>query len=269
MPRTLYLDTFATVRVASDPEKAASARDYIKSAGFELVVGAINLLEIFAWPKRRSEVLDFLSSVPFSIAQNPEDVAATEVACYPNPVNELPVAFRSLDHLSSQAELREALEVNLMGKIAAYRRNFEGVYDLVWKDILARRASFLPEKAGKYSPLERHTFLQINVLQLLYPDHRKFLQGILDSGEAIKIELFKSVYIQCLAIFLEYYVQKKEGKASDVGDIYQLGLIPYIDMAVVDNERHNLVQRINRDKLFPVALPTCNLAEFYGMIGQV
>jgi hypothetical protein len=268
MARTLYLDTFAIVRVASDPERAASARDYIKSAGFELVVGTINLLEIFAWPKRRSEVLDFLSSVPVSIAQNPEDVAATEVACYPNPVNKLPVAFRSLDYLSSQAELRKALEDNLMGKIAAYRRNFEGVYELVWKDILARRTSFLtPEKAGKYSPLERQTFLQINVLQLLYPDHRNFLQSILASGEAIKIELFKSVYIQCLAIFLEYYVQKKEGKASDVGDIYQLGLIPYIDLAVVDNERHNLVQRINRDKLFPVALPTCNLEEFYGMIG--
>lgn len=267
MPKTLYLDTFATVRVASDPVSAASARDYIKFAGFELVIGAVNLLEIFAWPKRWSEALDFISSVPFSIAQNPEEVVAVEVANYPNPVRDLPVAFRSLDYSFSPVEVREALEVNLMSKIATCSVSFRGLYKQIWKGILTNRSSFPPEKAGKYSPLERHTFLQINVLQLLYPDHRRFLTSILASGQEIKIELFRSVYLQCLAIFLEYYVQKKEGKASDIGDIYQLGLVPYMDLAVVDNERHNLVQRINRDKLFPMVLSTCNLAEFYGTIG--
>lgn len=267
MPRTLYLDTFATVKVASNPLLAMLAKNYIKAAGFELVFGVINMLEIFAWPKRWSEVLEFVSSVSFSIARSPEEIYVAEVSSYPSPVLELPVGFRSSDHLFSPAELRQALEIHLRGKIAFHSETwFKGSYGTILKSILDKRSSFPPEQGNKYSPFQLRLFLDFNVMQLLFPDHKDFLRSLLASGEEIKLERFKSAYIQVLAIFLEYYVQKKDGKASDIGDIHQLGMVPYIDLSVLDNERHDLVQRINRDKLFPVVLSTCNIADFITMV---
>jgi hypothetical protein len=56
--------------------------------------------------------------------------------------------------------------------------------------------------------------------------------------------------------------KKKSGKSSDVGDIYQLAIIPYLHFAVIDNERNYLFQRINQGNLFPEKLNSCNLAQF-------
>ncbi len=267
MRKALYLDTFATVKVASDPLLATLARNYINVVGFELFVGVVNLLEIFSWPRRWPEVLNFLSSVPFSIASSPEDVTSAEVLRYPDPILESPVAFRSTDHSLSQMELREVLAAMLKGEVARYHKDwFKGAYGPILKSILDKRSSYLPDKGGKYSQTELRIFLDFNVMRVLYLDHKEFLQSRIKAGEVVKLDLFKSVHMPILAIFLEYYVQKKNGKASDIGDIHQLGLVPYAELSVLDNERHSLVQRINRERLFPQTLSTCNLAEFTATI---
>ena len=104
--------------------------------------------------------------------------------------------------------------------------------------------------------------MQTNVLRFLFPIYVSFVEEQKASAQVINIESFKSAYIQALIIFLEYYVQKKGGKLSDIGDIYQLAIIPYVDLAVIDNERNDLFQRINQRNLFPEKLNTCNLAQF-------
>jgi hypothetical protein len=130
----------------------------------------------------------------------------------------------------------------------------------------------LPEKSGRYSSVERQMFMQSSVLSMLFQEHRDFLSRVLAAAkeegrrEGINIERFKSVYIQALAIFVEYYVQKKAGKLSDMGDILQLSLVPYVDLAVLDKERNNLFQRFNREGLFPGYLRTCSLADFVAMV---
>lgn len=266
--RFLYLDTFASVRVASDPALAAATRAYIMSEGFRLVVGVVNLIELVSWPKRWSDLLSFVSSVPFCIAQNPEEVAALEIASYPRELTVLPVGFCSSDHSFSVDELRDALSIHLEGKVTDFASRFRNLSQDVFQSILSRRNSFPPEKSGKYTSIQRQIFLQSSVLSMLFPLHRDFLGRVLASGEEINIERFKSTYLQALAIFVEYYVQKKPGKASDVGDIHQLGLMPYVDLSVLDNERHDLIQRINRERLFPSPLRTCNLSDFKGFVGN-
>ncbi len=94
------------------------------------------------------------------------------------------------------------------------------------------------------------------------PYHEEFLKRQSSISQEIKIECFKSVYIQALSIFLEYYVHGKDGKKSDVGDLFQLSILPYVSLAVVDNERYDLIQKINRQSLFPETLQACNLAQF-------
>jgi len=270
--RYLYLDTFASVRVASDAALASAARAYIMEENFELVHSTMNLMELSSWPKRWPEVVSFLCSVPFCIARNTENITALEVACYPNELTALPIGFCSSDHSFSADELRDAIYLHLKGKIANFTREYRGSNKETLQSILSKKKSFLPEKSGKYSSVEKQMFMQSSVLSMLFTDHGDFLRSTLASAlaegrkEVINIERFKSFYIQALAIFVEYYIQKKDGKPSDMGDILQLSLVPYVDLAVLDNERNNLVQRFNRDGLFPGPLRACSLSDFSSMI---
>jgi hypothetical protein len=213
-----------------------------------------------------------VSSVPFCIAQNTDKITALEVASYPNELTALPVGFCSLDYSFSADELKQAIAFHLNGKIAGFAREFRESNEETLRAILNKRESFLPEKSGRYSAVERQMFMQSSVLSMLFPEHRDFLNTTIASAvaegrkEGINIERFKSVYVQALAIFVEYYIQKKSGKLSDMGDIFQLSLVPYVDLAVLDNERNNLVQRFNREGLFPGQLQVCNLSDFMAMI---
>ena len=265
--RFLYLDTFATVRTAADVALAAAIRDHIASEGFVLVVGTQNLREFVSWPKRWAEVTSFVSSVPFCVAQNPEEIIAQEVASYPNELASLPLLFSSSDYSSSDGEMADLL-FRLKEGLAKADRRFRAHVKEVFEAVLAKRQQFLPEKEGKYSSTERQMFMQSSVFAMLFPEHRDFLSRALAAAradgqeEGVRIERFKSIYIQALAIFTEFYVQKKPGKLSDMGDILQLSLAPYVDLSVLDNERTNLVHRFNRERLLPVHLQACSFSDF-------
>lgn len=270
--RYLYLDTFASVRVASDATLASAAKAYIANENFVLVHSTTNLIELFSWPKRWSEVVSFISSVPFCIAQNTDKITAQEVASYPDELTDLPVGFCSLDYSFSTDELIEAISLHIKGKIADFARDFRSSNTGALQSILSKRGSFSPEKSGKYSSFERNLFIDYNILRMLLPEHERFVNNTIAAAaaeglkEGINIERFKSIYIQMLAVFVEYYVQKKPGKPSDIGDLLQLSLVPYVDLAVLDNERNNLIQRFNRDGLFPSHLRACSLSDFKSMI---
>jgi len=259
--KTIYLDTFALVKISADPSLMSIVVKHINTSSYTLVVGIMNLMEIYTWPKRWSEVSEFISSVPFCIAENPEKIVALEIQNYPNKIR-LPVAFCSSEHSFSRAELKDAIELNLKEKIASFEKKYRDQYKNILDSILSERDDSPPDENGKYSTARRWVFMQINVLKFLFPDHRAFVEEQRAKSQEIKIECFKSVYIQALIIFLEYYVQRKGGKPSDIGDIYQLGIIPYVDLAVIDNERNDLFQRVNRDNLFTEKLFTSNLSQF-------
>ncbi len=259
--KPLFLDSFVFIHIAEDNQLATDIMSYIKSNKYTLVIGVMNLIELYKWKKCWEKVSEFISCVPFCIAQNPELIVATEVSKYPNNI-ELPTNFCSLDHSFSQSELKKAIEVNIRTKISFFENKYRSYYNDVFEDIIKKWSSFPPEENGKYSSFQRFLFLQTSVLNMLLPDHSEFLNRQIANSKEIKIECFKSIYIQALAIFLEYYVQGKDGKKSDVGDFFQLSILPYVSLAVVDNERYDLIQKINRQSLFPDTLQACNLAQF-------
>ena len=265
--KLIFLDSFALLRIAEDPRLAALATKYIASNQYVLVIGVMNLVEIYKWKAYWSKVSDFVASVAFCVAQNPEKLAAAEVQNYPNPIA-LPVGFCSLDFSYSKGELIEAIEINLAGKITAFERDYRNQYKSILQEILSKRSNFLPERDGKYSQSQQWLFLRVSVFSALYPEHKKFLEGEVSNSREVKIECFKSVLIQVVAIFLEYYVQKKQGKPSDIGDFFQLSILPYVDLAVVDNERKDLIRRINRQQLLPTDLSAVSLADFKKMISK-
>ena len=149
MVRYLYLDTFASVRVASDAAFASAARAYILSEKFVLVQSTMNLMELFSWPERWHDVVSFISSVPFCIAQNTDKITAREVASYPDELTSLPVEFCSSDYSFSADELKEAILFHLKGKIAGFARDYRNSNGATLQAILNKKESFLPEKSGK------------------------------------------------------------------------------------------------------------------------
>ena len=153
--RYIYLDTSASVRLASDAALTLAAKAYIVGEGLVLVVGAMNLMELVSWPKRWSEVVSFVSSVPFCIAQNADRIAAREIESYPNELTALPVGYCSSDHSFSVDDLRGALSLHLQGKIADSEREFRTHNEETLRTIVSKRETFLPEKPGHIARTKR------------------------------------------------------------------------------------------------------------------
>ena len=77
--KTIYLDSFALVKVSANPAFANTVINYINANNYTLIIGVMNLMEIYTWPKRWADVSEFIASVPFCIAQNPEQIAAHDI----------------------------------------------------------------------------------------------------------------------------------------------------------------------------------------------
>jgi hypothetical protein len=267
MRKLIFLDAFVLIRGAEDNAFADLTRKYIEAEQYTLLVGLMNLIEIYKWKKHWPQICDFIASIPFCIAPDPRRIADAEISSYPNR-SDLPTVFCSSEHAFSRTELKEAIEINLEQVISSFERDYRATYRDIWASILSNRATFLPEENGKYSSTQRWLFLQHNVFKWLYPEHSEFLHSLTARSQEIKTECFRSVYIQMLAIFLEYYVHKKDGKASDIGDFYQLSVLPHVELAVVDNERRDLIEKINRQQLFPDKIPAHNYSEFRQIIQE-
>jgi hypothetical protein len=264
--KTIFLDTLVLLEIAKHPNLAENVYKYIEKNCYVLVVGVMHLIEAYKWKRYWSEIAKFISSLPFIIAENPENITKAEVANYPNEIT-LPIAFNPADFPYSNDKLRQALEINLQGKVSRLEQNYRKEYRSIWQSMLDNRKTYLPDNGKNYSGVELKIFFMMNVMAWLYTSgHKDFLQKKVSASQEIELECFKSIYLPLVAIFVEYYINKKDGKPSDVGDFYQMGIIPYVGLAVLDKERNALIQRVNREKLFPQRLQTCNLANFRQMV---
>ncbi|HVO43829.1 MAG TPA: hypothetical protein VMT34_14460, partial [Aggregatilineales bacterium] len=232
------------------------------------IVSTLNLIEIYPVRNSWTPVADFISSLPFCIAQTTDRILAVEMANYPNEV-ELPVSFRSWDYeWTPEIQPKHGLEANMQGKIAGFAREWQREEVESWQALIDNKRTFPPEQNGKYSDSQRWLFLQKNVLMFALMENRRLVNKWLDAGNEIKIERFKSYYIITLAVFLEYYVQGKVGKASDVGDFYHLSYAPYVDLGVFDNERNDLLRKISRMATPLGKMRSYNLKQFIDIVRQ-
>jgi hypothetical protein len=161
--KTIYLDTFALTKISTDASLRAATVKSIHANSYILIVGIMNLMELYTWPKRSSDVSDFISSVPFCIAENPEKILALEVQNYPNPID-LPIAFCSSEHSFSNAELKEAIEINLKTKVALFEKKYRDQYKDILNAILSEREKYPPDENGKYSAIQRWTLERWQVI---------------------------------------------------------------------------------------------------------
>lgn len=264
--RTLFLDTQALVRIATEPSRAMATRRFIVSREYTLVTCSMLYAELYPHVRRWDEVADFIASVPFCIAENIELLTEREASRYPAPVR-LRMGFCSDDTVFTKPELKAAILINMHGKVSGFdvQRGARQVFDALVRD----RDSFgAPEQNGRYSPEQREMALLMSVFPALPPQCYPALQARVSGGEVIDIKCFKSVYMQQLAIWLEYYEQGKAGKQSDVGDFLMLAYVPYVDEAVLDKERVDVVRRINRTGVLGRQMQVRTLSEFLAVVGS-
>jgi hypothetical protein len=266
---TLFLDTHVLVRVAAEPPRVEAVQHYIASQGYTLAVGSLNFTELYQHESRWEEVAEFIASVPFCIVENIEKVTEREVLNYPSATTLL-AEFSSVDAGLTRDELKHAIQANLGGKVAEFDRNYRAAAPFIHQALQQDKQGFFsPEHGQRYSSWQRDAFLWKGVFQALSPEYLGLLQAYIEKGEAIDVTRFASVYVQQLAIFLEYYEQNKPGKVSDIGDFTFLGYLPYVDEAVLDKERAHVVRRINQVGGLGQQLPALTLKQFLSAVGAV
>ena len=211
-------------------------------------------------PSRWAEIADFLSAVPFCVAKNPENIFAEEVKHYPHAIP-LPLGFCSQAHADSMTELRKAIEDNIKSKIPAFLRSYKKEREEFMSKILTRIHK-LPDGTG-----DRNVALFIYTNEPILEELLRYHKSFLDSHALpIEVKSFRSSYIPNLSMFLEYYVAKKIPKKGDMGDFFHMSYIPYVNEAVIDGERFDMLERINRSGLLSEPLVAYNWRQFLDML---
>lgn len=269
MPRTLFLDTHVLFYVACDSERAEAVHHFLLAGDYTLVTNSAVLTEAYPNNRRWESIAEFLSSSPFCITENVEKVTDREVATYPGPTS-LHMPFRSTGTRYTASELKEAILTNLGGKVAGFHATYREEGPLVFSAFRQTKQSFLPPDTGtQYSDAARDTFLTMAVFNALSPEHLPALNAIAARDGVVDVTRFKTIYVQFLALWLEYVVQGKQGQASDVMDFLMLGYLPYVDESVLDNERVDLVRRINRVHVLDPELHAITRKDFLELLGTV
>src|SRR5258708_13780035 len=196
---TIFLDASVLARISKDSATATRVARYINENGYSIVVGPMTLVELYRRPGQKwDEIIEFLSSVSFCIAHNPDGILDAEVSAYPNEVV-LPVNFCTSDYKYTQAEIKDAIETNMRGKIAEFDDAYRKIQHSVWQSILDNRNNSRPDNGNSYSNEEREAFLQRSTLSMAFLFHSTFLTDLNeDGGTEINIKVLKSVYIQAL-----------------------------------------------------------------------
>ncbi len=250
----LLLDAFV-LSETSKTEFAEQLRNYILDQRYTILLHVMNLVETHRASHKFPAICDFLSQVPFVIAANPEVVLEAEIQAYPNHT-ELPINFDSAGY--SKASLAYALGAHLK-KLDKFHRSMAKINLEVREEI---RANCQKSVDAGFN-LEVHLLVNFlpKVARLNQAAFRK-LRAIVARGEAIDLSIFKGGYLQEVALYTEFAKHGKSVKESDLGDFFQLAFVPYAALSVVDNERVDMIRKINKLAAVPEKYNVLRMSEF-------
>ena len=271
MSKYIFLDNW----VLSDytkPDKQPYLSKYLEKNLFTVIIDSLSLTELYnpGWQNaqegdRTERATDFLSRHPVMIVDSAKLFRA-EIESYPNPVLNLPI---ELDLETLPAEYRkQTLKLLLQGDplflnqgkdIRVWAQNYEklklkwlsDIDDIIEKASQARILTL--DEAGRFTQLEtdKEKFL-------LTLDRRHF--SFFDANEMEKlgtkiVELFLGETSKLPAVrftslcFWYAYIQIDKTHPisrdpSDVGDFYQMGMIPYCTTFTTDSKMQWICSRI-------------------------
>ena len=243
----ILLDTFALAKIAIDSNLSCKVKEYIAKNDLILVLDLLILHEIYQHQNSWADIIDFLADNKFIFAKNIDKLQDDEVINYPNEIT-LPCAMHSDNLGTDKIAISKALLLYLSTVHPTTAVELNHTSRSVMTDNIKEKANYPPDENGKYSSLSTWIFIISNAMREIMLRYPAFCKK--NDLKKLRWNLLKSRNIVSALVFFEYYIQNKTGKNSDNGDFWHLSYLPYIQYAVLDNERYALVNRIRSDHRF-------------------
>ncbi len=267
----IFLDNWVLADYTK-PNLQPNLSKYLEKNQFTVIIDSLSLTELYnpGWRNapegdRTARVTDFLSRHPVAIV-DPVKLFRAEIENYPNLVHTLPIELDmeilSAEHRKQTLKLLlqgDTLFINQGKDIKIWSQNYEKLKSTWLSDIdnIIEKASqagiLIRDEAGRFTQLEtdKEKFL-------LTLDRRYF--AFFDTSEMKElgtkiVELFLSETSKLPAIrftslcFWYAYIQIDKTHLtsrapSDVGDFYQMSMIPYCTVFTTDNKMQWICSRI-------------------------
>jgi hypothetical protein len=246
--------------------------DFIKKNNFTIIVNSLLFVEMYnpGWNETYDEdrtirALRFLSEHN-SIIINPEKVYAAEIEAYPNKLTELPIELNLEDlpeHLRVQTLLNflrgDDLFIKQGKDIKQWAENYKKMKSEWLKNVAfiiedaCQKGFLIRDVHGNFIDLKQHKEEFLCSL-----DRRQFTVEQIKTLGRLGIQLFMGDTVKLPStrlsslLFWHAYIEKDKAytlkkSGSDVGDLYQISLIPYCSAFTVDKTMKRIVNRIIKE----------------------
>jgi hypothetical protein len=278
MSNYVFLDTWVLSEYTK-PSKQHLLSDFIRSNNYTVLIDSLSVTELYnpGWreaisEERVSRVTRFLGQHPYAIV-DPQDVFKSEIEAFPTRLSSIPIRISSEhlpSHLAAPALVallrRDPVFLEQGIDIAQWAQHYQTLKAGWLQDIdqitdhACAHATLARNSAGTFINL---TAQKEGVLQTL--DRRHFSHFSPEEREALGVKIVElvmgatsqlpAVRLSSLYFWYAYvdtdkaYPMKRQG--SDIGDFYQMSLIPYCAAFTVDSTMYRLVQRVLADVSYP------------------
>lgn len=191
--------------------------------------------------------LDYFSTIPLILLKGHEELLKEEIEQYPNEAeitapNVTTFSFPIPEGSTRRAELEQLFE---MEEIESRRGYWNAGKPDVLEGMLKLVQNFPPD-GTTYSKVRVREFLQEASFQQLCLRAPDFVQRILDSGEEVLVDRFRSVKSMTGTVFYKFYVDKRRPHDSDVFDVIMAATLPYVDAVFTEGHQAEVITKMRR-----------------------
>jgi len=180
------------------------------------------------------ELLGNLRSV---LTKPPDVILEEEVKSYPNRrTNNL-----TLVHLNTVKGMNIVSQL-LSSTKARERQLLDAKQMKSQLDIV--KANYPKTKIGKYCREQAEGFTWRITFQWLAQTHSSFVKELMDRESEFKAEVFRSIQLFAFYLFYKHYMQEREVRLTDFGDLFHMATIPYCKLVIVEKDMCNILNQI-------------------------
>jgi hypothetical protein len=260
MSKYIFLDNWVYSRL-TDAENERRLSAFINHKGYTILISTLSFVELYNpnWEKagekdRMNKTVHFLSKHP-SVIISPEKVWQAEIKSYPNQVSFLPIEL-DLQNISSESRASKLLSILKSETMKEWVRDYAQT-KMIWfsnVDKIIENAcingDLLKDKKGIFIELEKHKEIFLLSLDLRTVEPSEIDSLLKKLGEAKKKEQLKLTAVRLSSLCFWYsYINidqsnKMKRNGSDIGDFYNISLLPYCSAFTTDGSMYGMLKRI-------------------------
>lgn len=277
MSRYIFLDNWV-FSLLGRPDAEAQLTAFVRSNGFTALLTSLSLVELYnpgwegAGPEERgAAAARFLARIPCVIV-DPQKVWELEIAAHLSRLKDLPL---ELDLCDLSDDLRETVLLRFLRRDGLFLQ--QGIDIAAWalgykeakKSWLANvtviienacsQGCLKQDKRGRFIVSEDSKESFLCSLDLRHADRHdtdSILSSILQRAQAGIRPHLTAVRLNSLCFWYSYVdidrANRPKHRGSDIGDFYNLSLLPYCSAFTTDGTMYRTLQRI-RERVVPVS----------------